>query len=103
MALLESVFRRSTAERAGIPFDVVARETRLATGEVEHVVMKALSLGLVRGELDQVTETTTLPWVQPRFLDPQQVRELRDRLGEWEGTVGQVEKFTSAQMPELLA
>lgn len=36
--------------------------------------MKALSLGLVRGFIDQVDEKVYMTWVQPRVLDLAQVR-----------------------------
>ena len=37
--------------------------------------MKALSLGLVRGFIDQVDEKVYMTWVQPRVLDLSQVRD----------------------------
>lgn len=41
MALIESVFKRSANERT-MTFQTIAEETRLATDEVEHLIMKAL-------------------------------------------------------------
>jgi hypothetical protein len=35
--------------------------------------MKALSLGLVRGSIDEVAQKANLTWVQPRVLDVEQV------------------------------
>lgn len=43
MALIESVFKRPTNDRV-IPFSIIAKETKLPADEVEHLVMKALSL-----------------------------------------------------------
>lgn len=42
MALIESVFKRPTADRV-LPFSVIAAESRIPADEVEHLVMKALS------------------------------------------------------------
>ena len=36
--------------------------------------MKALSLGLVKGSIDQVDKKVHMTWVQPRVLDRNQVK-----------------------------
>jgi uncharacterized membrane protein len=41
--------------------------------QVELLVMKALSLGLVKGFIDEIDQKVSLTWVQPRVLDLQQV------------------------------
>lgn len=43
--------------------------------QVELLVMKALSVGLVRGSIDEVDKRVHMTWVQPRVLDLQQVRD----------------------------
>ncbi|OBZ74457.1 putative 26S proteasome regulatory subunit rpn9 [Grifola frondosa] len=55
MALIESVFKRGAYDRT-MSFQTIAEETRLPLDEVEHLVMKALSLKLIRGSLDQVDQ-----------------------------------------------
>lgn len=42
--------------------------------------MKALSVGLVKGSIDEVDGRVHMTWVQPRVLDLQQVRPL-EQLG----------------------
>lgn len=92
MALIEAVFRRPTTDRV-LPFSVIAAETRIPANEVEHLVMKALSLNLIRGTLDQVASTTAVSWVQPRVLDKAQIDGLRARLAEW------TDKVTGGEFP----
>lgn len=41
--------------------------------QVELLVMKALSVGLVKGNIDEVDQKVQMTWVQPRVLDLQQV------------------------------
>lgn len=45
--------------------------------------MKALSLSLIRGSIDQIDQTARITWVQPRVLGKEQIDELRVRLDDW--------------------
>ncbi|KAI1332225.1 hypothetical protein F5Y16DRAFT_357186 [Xylariaceae sp. FL0255] len=81
-ALTESVFRRPPHERA-MTFATISHDTKVPTNAIEHLVMKALSLGLVRGTIDQVDELVNFTWVQPRVLDMAQIASMSQRLGEW--------------------
>ncbi|KII84146.1 hypothetical protein PLICRDRAFT_147432 [Plicaturopsis crispa FD-325 SS-3] len=99
MALIESVFKRNADNRT-MSFQTIAEETRLPAEEVEHLVMKALSLKLIRGSLDQVDEKAQITWVQPRVLSREQVGQLSQRLSAW------VEKLNAVEgrmAPEVLA
>lgn len=100
MALMESVFRRGTQNRT-LSFATIASETRIPVDEVEHLVMKALALHLIRGSIDQVDELVRVTWVQPRVLDTQQTQALLERLTAWTAKVDQVAAFVQAQSPEL--
>lgn len=44
------------------------------SAQVELLVMKALSVGLVKGSIDEVDKRVHMTWVQPRVLDLQQVK-----------------------------
>ncbi|KAF8508082.1 hypothetical protein JB92DRAFT_3145169 [Gautieria morchelliformis] len=102
MALIESVFKRPADDRT-MSFQAIAHETRLPVDEVEHLVMKALSLKLIRGTLDQVDEKAQITWVQPRVLSRLQVDQLADRLTAWCDKLNKVEHFVSQTTPELFA
>ncbi|KAM0789232.1 hypothetical protein ACM66B_000075 [Microbotryomycetes sp. NB124-2] len=102
MALIESVFKRPTNDRV-LPFSVIASDARVPVNEVEHLLMKALSLKLIRGTIDQVASSTTISWVQPRVLDRGQIGGLRDRLTDWSDQVSAVGDFAQQQAPELFA
>lgn len=54
MTLVEMIFKRSKESRGQLSFSDVASETRIPLDEVEHLVMKAQSLGLIKGYIDQV-------------------------------------------------
>ncbi|KAJ3712427.1 hypothetical protein C8R42DRAFT_686865 [Lentinula raphanica] len=99
MALIESVFKRSADNRT-MSFSTIAEETRLPIDEVEHLVMKALSLKLIRGSMDQVDQKAQITWVQPRVLSRQQIGGLAKRLDSWVNKLNLVEKRIA---PEMLA
>ena len=46
------------------------------TYKIELLVMRALSLGLVKGSIDQIDSKIFISWVQPRVLDINQVSYL---------------------------
>jgi 26S proteasome regulatory subunit N9 len=71
-------------------FATISRETKVRQTEIEHLIMKALSLGLVRGTIDQVDEVAHITWVQPKVLDMKQVGALRQRLLDWDSSVNQL-------------
>ncbi|KAJ3313256.1 26S proteasome regulatory subunit [Boothiomyces sp. JEL0838] len=89
MTLVESVFKRSKEERGRLSFADISKETRVAFDEVEHLVMKALSLGLIKGSIDEVDSIVSVSWVQPRVLDKNQIGHIGKRIEEWSLKVNQ--------------
>jgi 26S proteasome regulatory subunit N9 len=88
-ALTETVFRRPPHDRA-MTFSEISSETKVQPKEIEHLIMKALSLGLLRGQIDQVAEIARINWVQPKVLDMKQIESMRGRLKEWDASVNQL-------------
>jgi 26S proteasome regulatory subunit N9 len=85
-ALTEAVFRRPPHDRA-MNFATIAQETKVQPNEIERLIMKALSLGLLRGTIDQVNEVAHITWVQPKVLDMKQIGGMRQRLQDWDSSV----------------
>ncbi|GAA5840507.1 hypothetical protein JCM11251_007606 [Rhodosporidiobolus azoricus] len=102
LALIEAVFKRPTSDRTLLPFSVISREAQVPVDEVEHLVMKALALKLIRGTLDQVSSHVSISWVQPRVLDRTQIDGLRARLSEWTDKVAGVELGAREGAGELI-
>jgi 26S proteasome regulatory subunit N9 len=88
-ALTETVFRRPPHDRA-MTFSEISQETKVQPNEIEHLIMKALSLGLLKGQIDQVAEVARINWVQPKVLDMKQIEGMRLRLKEWDASVNQL-------------
>jgi len=82
LALMELVFKRPSEDRQ-IGFSVIAQATQLPLDEVELLVMKALSLKLIRGKIDEVEQNVVITWVQPRVLDLNQVGVMKTKLDNW--------------------
>lgn len=88
-ALTEAIFRRPPHDRA-VRFATIAQETKVRPDEIEHLIMKALSLGLLRGTIDQVDKVARITWVQPKVLDMTQISNMRQRLLDWDSSVNQL-------------
>ncbi|SLM37144.1 proteasome regulatory particle subunit [Lasallia pustulata] len=88
-ALTEAVFRRPPHDRA-MTFATISNETNVQPQEIEILIMKALSLGLLKGSIDQVAEIARINWVQPKVLDMKQIDNMRLRLKDWDSSVNQL-------------
>ncbi|KAI8474163.1 MAG: 26S proteasome regulatory subunit [Monoraphidium minutum] len=77
-------------EQRSIPLTAIAERTKLTIDGVEFLLMKALSLHLIEGSIDQVDGTVAVSWVQSRVLTAKQLGGLKDRLDVWIGKVNAV-------------
>jgi len=103
LALMELAFKRPSDQRT-IPFKDVSVASKLPINEVEHLIMKALSLKLVRGTIDELDKTVTITWVQPRVLDLQQISGMKERLQSWTQKVQSTLVFLEGEVaPEIFA
>ncbi|KAK3830169.1 MAG: hypothetical protein JOS17DRAFT_747165 [Linnemannia elongata] len=102
MSLTETVFKRSSDNRS-IPFGTISSETKLPLEEVEILVMKALSLGLIKGSIDQVDAVVRVHWVQPRVLDRNQIKGMQERLVAWNENVRKTALTMEAEAVDVYA
>nr|XP_006628578.2 PREDICTED: 26S proteasome non-ATPase regulatory subunit 13-like isoform X2 [Lepisosteus oculatus] len=101
LCLMEMVFTRPAHHRQ-ITFQEIAKETKLPITEVELLVMKALSNGLVKGSIDEVDRKVHLTWVQPRVMDLKQISEMKDRLENWCGSIRKTSVLVENHAHEVL-
>ncbi|XP_052479353.1 26S proteasome non-ATPase regulatory subunit 13 homolog A isoform X2 [Gossypium raimondii] len=102
LCLMEIIFSRPAEDRT-IPLKVIAERTKLSIEDVEHLLMKSLSVHLIEGIIDQVKGTAYISWVQPRVLGIPQIKSLRDRLDSWVGKVHTACLSIEAETPDLVA
>eukprot|EP00752_Nemacystus_decipiens_P015769 g14079.t1 len=100
LCLMNMVFERHSQDR-NIPFEEIATRTKLPVDQVEWLVMRAMSLKLVKGVMDEVARVVHISWVQPRVLEKSQLTRLVERLGEWRGRVDEAHVYVEEQTPEL--
>jgi 26S proteasome regulatory subunit N9 len=46
--------------------------------------MKAMSLELVKGQIDEAAEKVQIEWIMPRYLNKDHLLVLINRMKEWE-------------------
>ncbi|KAK9754084.1 PCI domain [Popillia japonica] len=101
LCLMEMTFKRPSHNRQ-LTFTEIANETKLPLNEIELLVMKALSQGLVKGAIDQVASTVNMTWVQPRVLDRTQIAGMIERLNDWCKHVSTMENLLEEKASEIL-
>ncbi|EGG22462.1 26S proteasome non-ATPase regulatory subunit 13 [Cavenderia fasciculata] len=82
LSLLDLAFRTPSEHRT-IAFKTIAQTTKLPLDDIEHLLMKALSLGLIKGHIDQIDQTVAIAWVQPRILDLNQIATMKGKILDW--------------------
>ena len=85
-ALTEAAFRRPPHARA-MSFADIQMETGVQHDDIEILLMKAFSLEILRGEIDQVAQVAIITWVAPRILDKDQIKDMLARVKAWTNTV----------------
>jgi len=98
LAFLRIVFELP-AEKREIDLADIAVRTKLTVDGVEYLLMKTLSAGLIRGEIDEVSSKVVVTWAMPRILLKPQIRELADRLDQW---IAKVSSTTASLQSELM-
>nr|KAF6275545.1 proteasome 26S subunit, non-ATPase 13 [Myotis myotis] len=101
LCLMEMTFTRPANHRQ-LTFEEIAKSSKISVNEVELLVMKALSVGLVKGSIDEVDGRVHMTWVQPRVLDLQQIQGMKDRLESWCTDVKSMEMLVEHQAHDVL-
>jgi len=101
LVLMEMTFRRDANDRQ-ITFNDVSKQTGLGEDKVELLVMKALSKGLVKGQIDQVAQSVNLTWVQPRVLDKEQLKTIMGKIANLTSSIKSMETMIENNAGEIL-
>ena len=101
IAFLELLFKVDKDERS-LPFSRIAEVCRVDIPQVELLVMRAMSLNLVRGLIDQVDEFVHVDWIQPRYLSMDHIKIMVGKLQSWEEKMASVVKHVEDNANELI-
>lgn len=82
LCLMEIVFMHPDSDRR-LSVDAIADKVGLSVSDTEFLVMKALSLDLIKGDIDQVEGMVHITWVKPRVLTRDQLLVVADRVSNW--------------------
>lgn len=81
-ALLNLIFQKNKNEHA-FSYQEISNFCNCDYNTVEIISMKALSLGLIRGYIDEIEKILVVNWVQPKFLDKERISILAERIDGW--------------------
>jgi len=99
---LEYVFALGKDDR-NISFSDIAGVCNIEIGDVEFLVMKAMSLELVKGQIDEASQKVQIEWIMPRYLNKDHLLVLINRMKEWEQKMENVIHMVEGQAGELLS
>lgn len=101
LALMELAFTRSLDRN--ISFADVATACRLPAPEVEYLLMRAMSIGLISGTIDNVDAIVSITRVQPRVMTREPIGDMAKRLEAWCGNVTKTLKSVELDTKELVS
>ncbi|CAD8093443.1 unnamed protein product [Paramecium primaurelia] len=83
MAFLELAFSLPKNNRV-CTFEELAQVSELPLNDIERLVMRTISKGLVKGRINQVKQTITISYVVPRVLTMDKIDIINKKFGNWE-------------------
>jgi 26S proteasome regulatory subunit N9 len=81
-ALLDLVFQKNKNERV-LTYSEICKSLHCEYTQIELLVIKALSSGLIKGYIDEVENKVVVNWVQPKYLDREKIEILHERVDQW--------------------
>lgn len=104
MAFIELVFNKPTTERT-IDYSEIQHHIPLlqSDNDIECLVMKCLSLGLIKGSINEVESNVEVSWIQPRTMTREQIANMRTKMTVWSEKVQSLTGYMSTAGGELLA
>jgi len=102
LCLMEMTFRRPATDRR-LSFSDIAEASHLLVSDVEHLVMHALAVGLIRGSIDEVDKRVHVTWVQPRVLSREQIAVMRNKMEAWTVDIDHAERLVEKEGADILS
>jgi 26S proteasome regulatory subunit N9 len=101
MSIITLFFGLESVERI-VPLSSIGARIGKNVEKVEMLLMRCMSLGFIKGQIDQVTGFIEVEWVQPRVLNLDQISLMGSRFSEWINSVDTVLEDMEANVPQSL-
>lgn len=82
LGLVELVFSKTASERT-LTFAEIAEGLEIPIEQVEWVIMRAFSVKLMEGSMDEIEGSIHVTWILPRALSQSQMTELASQFASW--------------------
>lgn len=79
---LQMIFTRGFDRRV-FQFSEISQCCQIDPEHVEFLILAALSSGLIKGEIDEVSQQLYITWCKPKVLDKQRLLHLKDEILRW--------------------
>ena len=101
LALVRLAFNKESFERI-ISFKEIEEYTKCEESNVEYLIIKAMSLNLIKGKIDEIDQTVNVTWVKPAILDNTQIGALQEKIKLWIAKIEQTQKEINPQLHGLM-
>mmetsp|Transcript_20449 Transcript_20449/g.42111 ORF Transcript_20449/g.42111 Transcript_20449/m.42111 type:complete len:419 (+) Transcript_20449:108-1364(+) len=82
LGLIELVFAKPASERT-LTFAEIAEGLEIPLEQVEWVIMRAFSVKLMEGTMDEIEQSVHVTWILPRALSADQMTDLAGQFASW--------------------
>lgn len=101
MAFAELIFTLPKNLRT-VTFEQIRERTGIKTSMIELVIIKAMSLELLKGSIDQVAQTVSVTWIQPRVLNRERIALIKDKFVDWQASLVNLLEFVEGYKQSLI-
>ncbi|KAL0223706.1 hypothetical protein P9112_003096 [Eukaryota sp. TZLM1-RC] len=101
LGIMEVAFSKPINDRQ-LKFSEICTRCSIPENDAEYLLIRVMSLGLIRGKINSVNKEVGIEFVQPRALGPSQVETLATHLRKWLTTVENAHQLAQSrgQLPE---
>merc|ERR1711997_1265975 len=101
LSLVRLAFDKASFERI-ISFEEIQRVTQCDMDAVEYLIMKAMSLELLKGIVDGIDGNVQVTWVKPAILDMDQMKAINEKVKSWITKIEQTQKEIAPELSTLV-